>query len=422
MSETDDIEVCADWHGLGRPTRMGVLSCQVVRNREIFRFGYDDAWLASPAAQRLDPRLSLVSGPQFPPQRQATFGVFLDSCPDRWGRVLLQRREAARARRESRRARRLRESDYLLGVFDGHRLGGLRFRRDPSAPFLDDDAEQASPPWTKLRELEALSRKLEEEGVEDQPEYLSWLTMLLAPGRSLGGARPKASVVDDDASLWIAKFPSAEDDEDIGAWEMVVHELASAAGLVVAPSRCERFASPHHTFITRRFDRAANGARIHFASAMTHLELIDGETEGASYLQLAEVLIQQGAAPARDLEQLFRRIVFFVCISNVDDHLRNHGFLLEPAGWRLAPAYDMNPIAWGDGLALNISDTDNAQDLALVREVAPFFRVSEPRSRAIIDEVITAVRRWRQCARHRGLSRDAQERMAPAFRLAESGA
>lgn len=333
--------------------------------------------------------------------------------------MLLQRREAARARIEGRRPRRLREWDYLLGVFDGHRAGGLRFRTDPAGPFLDDDASPASPPWAKLGELQALSLRLEEDGIEDEPDYLRWLGMLIAPGRSLGGARPKASIVDDRRELWIAKFPSRDDTEDVGAWEMVTHELAQRAGVTVPPARCERFGRAHHTFVTRRFDRAG-GRRLHMASAMTHLELGDGQSEGASYLQLAEVLIQRGAAPARDLEQLWRRIVFFVCISNVDDHLRNHAFVLEPAGWRLAPAYDMNPVAWGDGLTLNISDIDNAQDLDLAREVAPYFRVKPVRAAAILKEVLEAVRDWRSTAARRGLSREAQERMARAFRIADA--
>ena len=415
MPDAIDIEVVADWQGLPKPLPIGRLSAQVVRNRETYRFTYDGAWLSSNHSRQIDPRLSLVSGPQYPPQQQKSFGVFQDSCPDRWGRVLLQRREAARARREGRHPRRLREWDYLLGVFDGHRIGGLRFRIDADGPFLDDDASQASPPWTKLRELEALSLRLEEEGIEDEPEYLRWLTMLLAPGRSLGGARPKASIVDDQGQLWIAKFPSRDDDEDVGAWEMVVHELAERAGVTVAPARCERFNGSHHTFLVRRFDRRGS-ARLHMASAMTHLEVADG-TEGASYLELAEVLIQQGATPARDLEQLWRRIVFFVCVSNVDDHLRNHAFLLEPTGWRLAPAYDMNPVPWGDGLTLNVSDVDNAQDLDLVREVAPYFRVKSDRVDTIVEEVLGVVRDWPSVATRQGLGREAQQRMAPAFRL-----
>lgn len=415
---TIDIEVVADWEGIDGPRPMGVLSGDVVRNRETYRFSYDTTWLSSGRPRQLDPRLALVTGPQYPPPKQTMFGLFLDSCPDRWGRVLLQRREAGRARREGRRPRRLREWDYLLGVFDEHRVGGLRFRRDPDGPFLDDDATQSSPPWAKLRELEALSLRLEEAGVENEPDYLRWLSMLLAPGRSLGGARPKASVVGEDGHLWIAKFPSREDEVDVGAWEMVVHELAGRAGIAVAPARCSRFGSPHHTFITRRFDRDGS-TRKHMASAMTHLEMVDGETDGASYLQLAEVLIQRGAAPAADLEQLWRRIVFNVCVSNVDDHLRNHAFLLEAHGWRLAPAYDMNPVPWGDGLSLDISDLDNAQDIDLVREVAPFFRIAPARVDAILDEVVGAVRGWRHAAERWNLGREAQERMAPAFRLVE---
>jgi serine/threonine-protein kinase HipA len=418
MANTVDIEVVADWQGLGGPLRMGLLSGQLVRGRETYRFSYDATWLERGHVRQLDPRLLHVSGPQFPLTKPPTFGVFLDSCPDWWGRVLLQRREAARARNERRRVRQLREWDYLLGVFDAHRLGGLRFRTDAEGPFLDDDAAQASPPWAKLRELEALSLRLEEKGIEDEPDYLRWLSQLVAPGRSLGGARPKASVVGDDGELWIAKFPSRDDEEDVAAWEMVAHELARRAGISVAQARCERFGSAHHTFLSRRFDRQG-GERLHMASAMTHLEVSDGEAEGASYLQLAEVLIRHGATPALDLEQLWRRIVFFVCISNVDDHLRNHAFMLSPTGWRLAPAYDMNPVAWGDGLSLNISDVDNAQHLDLVCEVAPFFRVHDDRSAAIVAEVIDVVRGWRSVATAWGLGREAQERMANAFRLAE---
>jgi len=247
----------------------------------------------------------------------------------------MQRREAQRARTEGRRERTLVESDYLLCVYDGHRLGGLRFRID-GGPFLDDNFELPSPPWTSLRELEHASLQLERVGVERDPSYGKWLSMLIAPGRSLGGARPKASVLDTKKRLWIAKFPSANDTEDIGAWVSVAHALAEKAGVGVAGAECKRFGKKHHTFLSRRFDRTDAGERIHFASAMTMLERGDGE-EGASYIDLAGVLSQRGAHAPRDLEQLWRRIVFFICISNVDDHLRNHGFLLEKKGWALAP-------------------------------------------------------------------------------------
>ena len=411
------VDVVADWVELGGATRMGALHAIHVRNKEVFSFEYDPAWLERDAARSLDPALRLFPGPQYAPQGRENFGVFLDSAPDRWGRVLMQRREALRARREGRKERHLFELDYLLGVFDGHRMGALRYRID-DGPFLDDDAELASPPWTKLRELEAASLVLERRGVEDDPEYGKWLGMLIAPGRSLGGARPKASVLDERQRLWIAKFPSSQDTDDLGAWEKVAHALATRAGVTIPEAKAQRLGSRHHTFLSRRFDRTPGGARLHFASAMTLLQRADGEP-GASYLELAEIIIQQGARPTTDLEQLWRRIVFNVCISNVDDHLRNHGFLLEAKGWALAPAYDMNPVATGDGLTLNISETDNAQDLELVREVAKFFRVGARRAETIIGEVRESVRSWREEAGAAGISRGDQERMARAFRLGE---
>jgi serine/threonine-protein kinase HipA len=364
---------------------------------------------------QIDPTLRSLQGPQYAGEGKDNFGAFLDSSPDRWGRVLMQRREAQLAREAKRPARVLAELDYLLGVFDGHRMGGLRFRYE-GGPFLDDNTELASPPWTSLRELEEASPHLERVGAEADPAYGKWLRMLIAPGRSLGGARPKASVVDPKGQLWIAKFPSAGDIDDIGAWESVAHALAKRAGVTTPDVRHQRFGKRHHTFLARRFDRAGK-ARIHFASAMTLLDRRDGDV--ASYLDLADAIVRHGARAGRDLEQLWRRIVFFVSISNVDDHLRNHGFLLEDNGWSLAPAYDINPVATGGGLTLNISETDNAQDLDLVRDVAKHFRIKPPRAGEIIDEVLSAVANWRIEAKKAKLSRGEQDRMAPAFALAD---
>lgn len=415
--ERRSIEVWADWQALGGVTRMGTLHATTVRGKEVLAFEYEQAWLDGRHALALDPGLRLDRGPQHPRDGRDSFGLFHDSSPDRWGRVLLRRREAQLARLERRGERPLLESDYLLGVYDGHRLGGLRFRLD-GGPFLDDNAELASPPWTSLRELEQASLHLERAGAERDPKYGAWLRLLIAPGRSLGGARPKASVIDERGRLWIAKFPSERDDDDIGAWESVVHGLAARAGLSTPEAQRQRFGSRHHTFLSRRFDRTDDRARLHLASAMTLLERADGD-EGASYLDLAQVLIQHGAHPARDLEQLWRRIVFFMCVSNLDDHLRNHAFLLELGGWSLAPAYDMNPVASGSGLSLNISETDNAQDLELVRGVAGQFRIKPARAKDVIVEVVAAVRGWRAAAKKAGLARAALDRMAPAFRLAD---
>ena len=421
MSEKQVIEVFADWAALGAPARMGWLSANVTRGKEVFAFEYDPEWLEAEPRQQLDPALLLYAGPQYP--TRANFGVFLDSAPDRWGRVLMRRREAHLARADDRAERRLLESDYLLGVHDGHRMGALRFF--VGGRFRDDNDAMASPPWTSLRELEAASLQLERDGVEDDPDYGHWLRMLIAPGGSLGGARPKASVRDEAGALWIAKFPSRHDEEDVGAWEWVLHQLAQRAGIVVPEAQARKFGSRrgHHTFLSRRFDRTTQGRRLHFASALTLLGRSDGEDAeaGASYLELADLLIQSGAQTGADLEQLWRRMVFYVCVSNTDDHLRNHGFMLDANGWALAPAYDINPDPHGAGLRLNISETDNAQDLELVLSVAAFFRIKAPRAREIRREVASAVQTWRDVAGEFGLARAAQDRMRRAFRVAERG-
>jgi serine/threonine-protein kinase HipA len=417
------IEVCADWEGLEVPTSMGRLRVSAARGKEVFSFEYDRDWLdgAYRGAHRanLDPGLGLYRGAQYPAAGKPNFGVFLDSCPDRWGRVLMRRREAQIARVEEREERRLLESDYLLGVHDGHRMGALRFRT--TGPFLDDNDELAAPPWTSLRELEHASLQLEREDAETYPDYGRWLRMLIAPGGSLGGARPKASVLDEQGHLWIAKFPSRRDTEDVGAWEQVVHKLAGWAGVMTPMAQVRRFGSTHHTFLSRRFDRSEAGRRIHFASAMTLLERSDGDDaeDGVSYLELADLLMRLGANTNADLEQLWRRIVFFVCVSNTDDHLRNHGFMLTGKGWSLAPAYDMNPDSQGEGLKLNISETDNAQSLELAAEVAAVFRIGTARSHELMAEVVDAVTRWRSVASSLGITGAAQERMRRAFRVVE---
>ncbi|HSW70587.1 MAG TPA: HipA domain-containing protein, partial [Gammaproteobacteria bacterium] len=340
--------------------------------------------------------------------------------PDRWGRFLMNRREAQIAREEERASRKLFESDYLLGVYDEHRMGALRFRLNSKGPFLDNDQRYASPPWASLRELAHASLELQKKDAESNPAYLKWLQMLIAPGGSLGGARPKASVTDEKHHPWIAKFPSANDEIDIGAWEMIVYKLAIQAGVLMSEGRVQKFNSPYHTFLSKRFDRTDKGKRIQFTSAATLLQRVNGEdaSEGASYLELAEFLIRQGARPNQDLEQLWRRIVFYLCISNVDDHLRNHGFLLSSQGWLLSPAFDINPVANASGLKLNISDSDNSLDMKLAREVAEYFRVKPDRADKIIDEVTRIVKKWRHEANYLGVSRNEQDQMQSAFSLA----
>lgn len=418
------IAVYADWDGLHDPLRLGFLYARRGAAREIFEFAFDKHVLNHPdlIGLQLDPRLGLFDGRQHPAQGFETFGVFSDASPDRWGRLLMRRR----LEREQRagavdKSVRLYESDYLLGVHDAFRVGALRFRLNDAGDFLDNRHGVAAPPFVQLRELEAASLALERDEDNTAPQADQWLRMLIAPGGSLGGARPKASVVDPSGQLWIAKFPSARDQHDVGAWEMVVHTLAQACGLQVPPSMVRRFAGPHHTFLVQRFDRTADKRRLHFASAMTLTGHKDGDdaASGASYLEIARVLIDHGAHTNADLHELWSRIVFNLLVSNTDDHLRNHGFILIPGkGWCLSKAYDMNPVADSYSLKLNISQADNALDLELARSVASYFRLTTEEANNIITCCQSVVRQWPKIAKGLGLSVREQERMASAFSLA----
>jgi len=412
-----EIFVYAHWLGLDTPVLMGTLNINITRGKEIFSFEYDDDWLQSGIAQVLDPDLGLYAGPQYIRDDKANFGLFLDSSPDRWGRLLMRRKEAAEARKENRENKTLYESDYLLGVFDGHRMGALRFKTDPNGEFLNDNRRFATPPWTSIRTLEFASLQLEKDDISEDPEYYKWLMMLIAPGSSLGGARPKASVLDTNDELWIAKFPSLSDVKDVGAWEMVTNKLATKAGINMAHGTVHQFSSNHHTYLTKRFDRDAIGNRIHFASALTMLGYIDGtdHSDGASYLELAEFLIRKGANVNEDLEELWRRIVFYICVSNTDDHLRNHGFILADDGWILSPAYDVNPNETGAVLSLNISMDDNSLELELALEIAEYFRLDNKRANKIINQIINSVQHWREISIEYGIPKTEQDLMSRAF-------
>ncbi|MFJ2713858.1 MULTISPECIES: type II toxin-antitoxin system HipA family toxin [unclassified Pseudomonas] len=416
------IAVYADWESLNGARRLGFLHARKTRNTNVFEFEYDPKALADPELNftTLDPRIGLFQGRQFPGQHQSRFGIFADSSPDRWGQLLMKRRLERDIRdglvpKDSK----LFESDYLLGVHDQFRVGAIRYKLNDEGNFLDDRDGIAAPPFVELRALEQASRALENDPDNTAADGREWLRMLIAPGGSLGGARPKASVVDEHGQLWIAKFPSTRDDYDVGGWEMVVNALADNCGLRVASGLARRYASDHHCFLVKRFDRTERGGRHHFASAMTMTDRVDGDdaSTGASYLELAEVIMEHGSQPNADLRELWSRIVFNIMVSNTDDHLRNHGFILDPGrGWRLSAAYDMNPVAHSDGLKLNITDADNALDLELAREVAEYFRIGRSDVEAIIDHFRLTIGNWQEVAGALGLSRREQDNMAAAFR------
>ncbi len=398
-AERDVYEVHLDAAGLAPAQRVGRLYRHAERTGLPAAFEYDEAWLASDHRFLLDPRLDLWRGEQHPPAQAPAFGVFMDSAPDRWGKVLMERREAAQADRESRAPRRLQEMDFLLGVHDATRMGALRFRRPPVKdaplpPFLDN-SPNAVPPETDLRALADISRKLEEPGVEKLPEFEKWLALLIAPGTSLGGARPKANFRRPDQSLWLAKFPAREDRYDVGGWEYLTHQLAEKARIDVPRAHPAQLTDRHRTFCVERFDRRGSSRRM-YSSAMTLLERQDGDAQQASYLDLAEFLSDNGAQGCieADLAQLYRRLVFNVMVGNRDDHLRNHGFVREPSGWRLAPAFDVNPNLFKDEHALTLDGSVAAPSMKAVARVAELFRLQAADAARIVREVHDAVRDW----------------------------
>jgi serine/threonine-protein kinase HipA len=419
QTNENTIWVHAHWQGMHQPVFIGMLSTTRSRGKEIFSFEYDPQWLKTNQGILLDPDLQLFSGRQYLPDEKLNFGIFLDSSPDRWGRVLMKRKEAILARQQGRKPNTLLESDFLLGVFDGNRMGALRFKTSQDGAFMNNEHAMAAPPFTSLRELEFASLQLEDDDTKKikDSDKLHWLNLLMAPGSSLGGARPKASVIDTKGMLWMAKFPSKNDEYDIGAWEMVAHELAIKCGINMAPAIIKKLNSRYHTFLNQRFDRTIKQERIHFASAMTLLGYNDGADfhAGTSYLELAEFIMRNGANIKADLAELWRRIVFYISIKNTDDHLRNHGFLLMPRGWVLSPAFDVNPVPEGTGLTLNVSEDDNSLDLSLALEVAEYFRLGNKEATRILKKVQQQVGKWRDVANLYKIPKREQEIMEIAF-------
>lgn len=416
MARFDRVQVVVDLEQLKAPAVMGELRCQSGRGGQLLSFEYNNEWLPRPEAFAFDPDLALVRGAQYPAADRASFGIFLDSSPDRWGRLLMQRRENARARAEGRAPRNLTEWDFLLGVHDETRVGALRFREKEGEPYLEHDADFAAPPITSVRELEHASLNFEAHmNDEDHPEYARWLAQLYAPGTSLGGARPKAVVRDEQGQLCIAKFPSRQDIRDVGAWEYVAHLLATKAGIRVPSARILRLGqSEYATFLAKRFDRTVGAGRLAFVSAMTITQRTDGE-DGASYLELVEQLQRQGVNTQADSEELFRRVVFSILIHNTDDHLRNHGFFIEPNGLVLSPAFDINPSVEGQELSLAINEVDRACDVKIALAAAKDYGLTAERAEEIVARVKAAVSTWRDEARGAGIPKGEQDLMAPAF-------
>ncbi len=397
------------------PQLIGVLSALYAKGKKAFSFEYDKNWIKSKNQMLLDPDIQFYGGPQYPNNKE-NFGVFLDSMPDTWGRTLMKRRASQQAALNNEKTKTVYEIDYLLGVYDESRMGALRFKTELEGPFLDNNNLSPTPPWSSIRELQEAAQNFENDTEND--EARQWLAILMAPGSSLGGARPKANILDNDKNLWIAKFPAKNDTTDKAAWEFLAYKLAVKAGINMSECKIQKVMGSYNTFFTKRFDRD-NGERIHFASAMT----MTGNTEEtirdttASYLELAEFIQNYGSKINENLEQLWRRIVFNIAISNTDDHLRNHGFILNKDGWELSPAYDLNPSIDKDGLALNIDMDNNALDYDLAKNVGMYFRLNENQMNTILEEVLTVVASWKVLANKIGIPNQEIELLEKAFNV-----
>lgn len=410
-----DILVYADWLEISGPKLIGILAAHQGKGRKTFSFSYDEKWLETEKPFLFEPDITWNKGQQFPIGK-SNFGIFNDSMPDTWGRTLMKRREAQIAKEENRAAKNLHDIDFLLGVNDESRMGGLRFKLQEKESFLNNDQARPTPPWSSVRELQHGIALIESD--KDSKEVRKWLGILLAPGSSLGGARPKANIIDEKGNLWIAKFPSKEDTIDKAEWEFLAYKLAIKAGIEMAECKIEKISGKYFTFFTKRFDRL-NQKRVHFASAMT-MTVNNEDTikeNHPSYLDIAEFIQFNESNNTKELHQLWRRMVFNIAISNTDDHLRNHGFILNKSGWQLSPAYDINPSIDKDGLSLNIDSNNNALDFDLAKSVGEYFQLKEKQMDDILKEIKGVVKNWKTEATKIGISKAEITLMSSAFKF-----
>ena len=389
--------VFSDFDFLPKEELIGTLDFERIRGNEVYSFRFSPQWIEHHNDIMLCADLTNSLSTQY--ANGAVFGCFSDALPDRWGRNLIDYRERQDAINAGRPVRRLTSFDYLISLDDFTRLGALRFRRNENGPYLNDVSENQVPPITYIRELVDASLNIESAVNRGDLPNENWLRQLLKPGSSLGGARPKSNVIDERGILHIAKFPSRNDNNDVGLWEHLCHILATNAGINAAQTKVIETGNRYHTLLSRRFDRTNDGKRIHFASSMSLLGLSDGDgaQTGKGYLDIVDFIIRGCHEAHKNLLELYRRIAFNICIGNCDDHFRNHGFILTPRGWTLSPAYDLNPSV-DYSHALLISDKSNNSDLNLLLECHEDYFIERDKALSIIDEVKSAVKNWEKTA------------------------
>lgn len=404
------IYVYADFDWLTTPMLVGELGYESLRGSDSYAFKFDDNWLRQYGSLFLSADINNYPGQQYTQPGREIFGCFSDALPDRWGRLLLNRREQIMATEEQRPVRKLSSFDYLMGIDDFSRMGGFRFKTDQNGEFINCDSLLRIPPLTDLRSLVAASMEIEKSEEQNHLPEKKWIQQLVHPGSSLGGARPKAGVRDLEGCLYIAKFPSRNDDYDVSLWEHLSHLLAKKAGVISAETSIIPTGDKHHALLSKRFDRTADGRRIHFASAMTLLGLTDGSDAqtGNGYLDIVDFILQNCCKVEESLRQLYRRVAFNIAIGNTDDHFRNHGFLLTPRGWTLSPAYDMNPTT-NEYQSLLITSSTNKADLNILLEASEEYMIGKEEAARIIQEVAATVKDWRKMAATLGIAKREME-------------
>ena len=408
--------VYADFDWLKDTQFVGELSYESLRGADSYGFKFSNEWLKQHGDIFLSDDFNNYPGRQYTQPDRDIFGCFADALPDRWGRTLLLRREQIEAEEEHRPVRRLSSFDFLTGIDDYSRMGGFRFKETPDGEFINTHESLRIPPLTSMRTLVAAGEEIERSEEHNQLPDKRWIAQLVQPGSSLGGARPKASVIDTDGTLYVAKFPSRKDNYDVGLWEHVSHLLAAEAGIDAATTKAIPANDKYHALLSRRFDRTNDNRRIHFASAMTLLGLTDGDnaTTGHGYLDMVDFIVQGCTQVEANLQELFRRVAFNICIGNSDDHFRNHGFLLTAKGWTLAPAYDMNPTP-NEYQSLLISSSSDRADLSVLLEACGEYMLTKAAAERIVSEVTAAVCHWRRVAQRIGIAKREQDRFASRF-------
>lgn len=398
--------VYADFDWMNTPMPVGELGYESLRGSDSYAFKFDEEWLRHYGGLFLSADINNYPGQQYTQPGRDIFGCFSDALPDRWGRLLLNRREQIMATEEQRPIRKLSSFDYLIGIDDFSRMGGFRFKTEPNGEFINCDSPLRIPPLTDLRSLVAASIEIERSEASNQLPEKKWIQQLVHPGSSLGGARTKAGVRDTDGLLYVAKFPSRNDDYDVSLWEHLSHLLAKKAGVIAAETSIIPTGDKYHALLSKRFDRTTDGRRIHFASAMTLLGLTDGSNAqtGNGYLDIVDFILQNCRQVEYNLRQLYRRVAFSIAIGNTDDHFRNHGFLLTPRGWTLSPAYDMNPTT-NEYQSLLITSSTNKSDLSLLLEASEEYMIGKGEAYKIINEVTDAVKGWSRLAATLGIAK-----------------